>query len=244
MDTPPIPLPCTYGDARVPIAIWRQIEETAQGCWVWSGTTSPTGSPVYRRKSVWRTIYNALCGGRAQDLPALCRSRCGAPKCVNPDHRVPPEDRIPVLSCPTCGQPTYEQHRPGLDIAPIPEKPPAIHPEIRRLEEGTQFGWSDVLEKAETTSGFDPNARIERHPNTIDYTVSDHYRLTGRVWSREGKPSQFEVRDEEGRTKWVVEERMSAPQQSDLFNRTDALERGNDSVFVVVSREERFQKSR
>lgn len=240
MDTPIPPLPCAYGDARVPLAIWRQIAVTEDLCWLWSGKGSPTGSPIYRRKSVWRSIYDALCGGKASDLPANCRALCGNQKCVNPDHRVPPQDRIPVLSCPTCGQPTYQQHRPGLDIAPIPERPPAIHPEVVvRLEGGTKFSWNDAMAAEVEPEAPPSEVQIERHPATVDYGPSDHYRLTGRIYS-EGKRNRFEIRDETERSKWVTEDQLTKPQHSDMLNRVDAHERGKDDVWIVVTREERY----
>jgi hypothetical protein len=240
MSTPTIPLPCTYGDARVPMAVWQQTEQCGL-CWLWSGKTSPTGSPIYRRKSVWRLIYNALCGGQAKDLPANCRPTCGLQSCVNPDHRVPPENRIPVITCPTCGQPTYGRYSEDTSVAPRPERPPVVHPEVQRLEEGTRFSMADVMERTEPELG--PPEEVFRHPDTVDYGPGDHYRLTGRVYRRPvGQESQFEVRDEEDRTRWLTEEQMTKPQRSDLWNRSEMRDRGNDSVFVYVTREERYPR--
>lgn len=134
-DIPP-PLPCTYGDISVPQVVWDQIAVTSQGCWRWSGPLSPSMNPVWRRKSVWRFLYDKLCGGSVDDLPRRVPATCSMKVlCVNPDHRVPPEQRLPRLTCPTCGQPTPLQHVLDPGLMPAPEKHPAVHPAVRKAAE-------------------------------------------------------------------------------------------------------------
>jgi len=238
-DTPIPPLPCTFGDGRVPLALWHQIQVVKDTeCWHWSGPTSPTGSPIYRRKSVWRLIYDAVCGGRAADLPRSCPPRCGLQRCVNPDHRVPPNERIPVLSCPTCGQPTYLQYRADPTLPPVPEKKPVVHPAIRGTEESSRVSMADLME-----SEFEGPGAASWDPATVPYGPAE-YRLTGRVFTRPGDlPSQYELVSPDGeRAEWKTEEELSSAQESHLLNLTEAFNRGGDSVFTRVTRLQRFGK--
>lgn len=237
-DTPIPPLPCTFGDGRVPLAIWhhiRVVEDT--GCWHWSGPVSPTGSPIYRRKSVWRQVFDLLCGGKSKDLPRSCPPLCKLQRCVNPDHRVPPAERIPVLTCPTCGAPTYQQFYADPTLAPRPERSPVQHPEmLRAAEEVTRISMAELMEDE-----FDgpEEDEIPKHPNTIPYGPAE-YRLTGRVFKRpKGSPNHLEVQKGDNR-RWIRQDKLSPAQESDDMNREDAYMSGSNSAWVFVTREERY----
>ena len=92
----------TYGDPRVARRIWDRLEEDSQtGCWVWFGSETPHGWPVYSRRAVWRLLYEKLVG----PVPPEVRMTCGSDSklCCNPYHRLNPfgQDTTPHL-CPVC----------------------------------------------------------------------------------------------------------------------------------------------
>ena len=130
-DIPPLPL--RPGDTRVAETLWGYMSfpDDTPGCWVWGGGVSPSGNAVWRRKSVWRLLYSKLCTGNVNDLPRGLKPKCGTALCVNPDHRVDPQDRPPVFKCPTCGSPTTERLDPAGLLAPQPERQPPTYRSVR-----------------------------------------------------------------------------------------------------------------
>lgn len=129
--TPPLPL--SFGDLRVTLPFWsRMAFQPDTQCWIWSGDTSPTGAPIHRRKSVWRHLFAILCGDPSEYGRAV-RASCGNQLCVNPDHRVHPQDRQPQFRCPTCGGVTDQDLTPTLQGLPArSERAPLVYPEIKR----------------------------------------------------------------------------------------------------------------
>jgi hypothetical protein len=67
-----------------------RIEFAANGCWVWTGTTSRGYGLVWqdgRRRMAHRALYEAVVGPLPEDLKLdhLCRNKA----CINPDHLEP-----------------------------------------------------------------------------------------------------------------------------------------------------------
>lgn len=150
------PLPVFFGDIRVTLPYWSRmaLQEDTQ-CWIWSGGTSPTGSPIHRRKSVWRHLFTMLCGDPVEYGRAV-RAQCGNPLCVNPDHRVPPRERQPRFRCPTCNQVTDEDLAPTLRGLPArSERPHVAYPGIKEEIErsGSYRGSKYTLEDYERDGG-------------------------------------------------------------------------------------------
>lgn len=159
-DTPPLPL--RPGDTRVPEVLWEYMTfpDGTSRCWIWEGNVSPSGNAVWRRKSVWRLLYSKLCGGDVGDLPRGLKPKCSVDLCVNPDHRVDPQDRPPVFKCPTCGAPTSQRLDPSGLLPPQPERSRPTYRKVRQRSGQEEPPPTRKLTRAEALHGL----KITRQP--------------------------------------------------------------------------------
>lgn len=186
MSTDPPPLPLRAGDIRIPEAVWEKIRcpDGESGCWVWEGKTTPSGSPVHRRRAVWRWLYEKLCKLDPKELPRVVPPTCGNDTCVNPDHRVPPELRGPKFNCPTCGTPTALQYYADPRLPPATEK--AV-PQYRRIRQ--RLGIEPEPEQRRKISVKELDAEFGRPRGKVPFSPP-----TGR-WCVDGTTRRVEFRN-------------------------------------------------
>lgn len=78
-----------FGDSRLPQRFWDKVQpEPNTGCWLWTGTVTNHGRPVFKIDSKMVVSYKLTIKLEHGPRPAgkECSHLCDQKLCVNPDH--------------------------------------------------------------------------------------------------------------------------------------------------------------
>lgn len=117
--------------------------EPEYGCWRWTGPTTPSGYPAYKRQSAWMWAYRHLHGELPKaEYPTI--ETCHGPIfCANPEHRLnlPIDQAQHPHRCPVC----RKWHDPDEEFTP-----PGV--QYRRLQDNVRLAVVTPAEDPELTS--------------------------------------------------------------------------------------------